>query len=106
MKNFLSIRLDTPLDEQAICDQLEAGFPDFAWRRGDSDAQGPYISGVDQAVVQIKCWMGERPVDVAASFRSAWPDVEGREDRKQQAAQQLLRLLRSLGEVVEVAETD
>ncbi len=106
MKEFLTIRLSTPLDEQAICDHLKAGFPDFNWRRGDSDAQGPYVAGIDQAMVQIKCWMGERPVEITASFRSAWPDIENREDRKQKTVQQLIRLLGSLGEVSEVLQTN
>lgn len=106
MKDFLSLRFSTQLDEQAICDQLTTGLPSFTWRRGDSDAQGPYIAGIDQSSVQIKCWMGERPMDVTASFRSAWSDSENRHERKQEKMQQLLQLLRSFGEVDETTETD
>ena len=57
--------------------------PDFKWHRGDSDAQGPYISGMNSDDVQIKLWLGESPMSIVVSFDDVWRDESDREERKE-----------------------
>lgn len=42
--------------------------PDFSWRMGESDMQGGYVSGRNEAGVQIKCWTDENPFAFTISF--------------------------------------
>ena len=68
MKDFVRIRLNTDLNSQQAADRLAVALPAFAWRLGDSDAQGPYVSGTDAAGVQVMMWLGEQPADLTVSF--------------------------------------
>ena len=70
MKDFVVLRIDQavlPPDLGLFKEQL----PGFAWRGGDSDAQGPYFSGSDGAGVRVKYWFGEQPCDLTLSFDPA-----------------------------------
>ena len=79
MSNFISLDIDSPLSPDAARDLIADRLPEFSWRRGDSDAQGPYLSGVSTAGVRIQCWVGENPMAMSISFRSASMDGAARE---------------------------
>ena|SRR6218665_702250 len=71
MKDYVRIDIQSDFDQARWRQLLEAALPDFAWRGGDSDAQGPYLSGYRPDGVDIQCWMGEAPAEMAVSFRGA-----------------------------------
>lgn len=69
MKDYVRIDIRSDLGQAGWRELLEAALPDFAWRGGDSEAQGPYLSGRRPDDVHIQCWMGEDPAEMAVSFR-------------------------------------
>ncbi|MFY9479399.1 MAG: hypothetical protein WAQ08_17285 [Aquabacterium sp.] len=71
MKDYVRIDIRSDLDQAGWRELLKAALPDFAWRGGDSDAQGPYLTGRRPDGVHIQCWMGEAPAAMAVSFRGA-----------------------------------
>ncbi|HIV70678.1 MAG TPA: hypothetical protein H9903_07095 [Candidatus Aquabacterium excrementipullorum] len=71
MKDYVCIDVRSDLDQAGWRELLKASLPDFAWRGGDSDAQGPYLTGLRPDGVDIQCWMGEAPAEMAVSFRGA-----------------------------------
>ena len=71
MKDYVCIDIQSDLDQAGWRRLLEAMLPDFAWRGGDSDVQGPYLSGRRPDDVHIQCWMGESPAEMAVSFYGA-----------------------------------
>jgi len=71
MKDFVSVDIDSTLSNDDVFEILSGGLPTFSWRRGDSDVQGLYVSGLDADGVKIQCWTGERPMAMSVSFRSA-----------------------------------
>lgn len=72
MNKFFSFTFQTESTKSEILEALKKDLPAFKWRGGDSDAQGPYISGRDAEGAQIKIWLGEYPFDATVSFRSSW----------------------------------
>ncbi|MDD5336391.1 MAG: hypothetical protein PHS32_21845 [Rhodoferax sp.] len=103
MKDFIHVRIKSDLNAEQMLDQFSSKLLGFKWRQGDSDMQGPYISGMNNDGVQVMMWHGEQPNDLTVSFSGATSsDTENRE-----LIDQLLhRLAPSLGEVVEVLGVD
>jgi hypothetical protein len=100
VKDFLSIDIDSTLSNDDIFEILSNGLPGFLWRRGDSDAQGTYVSGLDANGVKIQCWSGEKPMKVSVSFRSA----KGMEEESKESLAKVLLddLLPSIGGIKRV----
>jgi hypothetical protein len=71
MKDYVCIDIRSDLDQAGWRELLKAALPDFTWRGGDGDAQGPYLTGRRADGVHIQCWMGEAPATMAVSFRGA-----------------------------------
>lgn len=82
MKDFVTYDVRCTLAKQQVLDIVIRKLPDFKWRQGESDAQGPYISGMNRDDVQIKLWLGESPVSISVSFDDVWDDEPDREERK------------------------
>ncbi len=82
MKDFLTYDVNCILTKQQVFDIVIHILPDFKWRQGDSDAQGPYISGMNSDDVQIKLWLGDTPVGISVSFDDVWIGATDREERK------------------------
>ena len=81
MRDFITYDVRTSLPVERIYEIVAKQLPEFAWRQGDSDAQGPYISGTDSDAVQMKLWLGEDPMTISASFR-AIRDLNKRQSRQ------------------------
>jgi hypothetical protein len=97
MKDFFSVDIESTLSNDDVFEILSGGLPSFLWRRGNSDAQGTYVSGMDSNGVKIQCWTGERPMAVSVSFRGA-KGME--EESKEHLANKLLSdLLPSIGDI-------
>ncbi|MGO4502934.1 MULTISPECIES: hypothetical protein [unclassified Dyella] len=79
MNDFISIDIESGLSDGDVFAIFSEALPGFTWRRGDSDAQGPYVSGIDSQGVKIQCWTGESPMAMSVSFRAAKVDDEARE---------------------------
>lgn len=79
MNDFISIDIESRLSDGDVFAIFSESLPSFTWRRGDSDAQGPYVSGVDSHGVKIQCWTGESPMAMSVSFRAAKVGDEARE---------------------------
>ncbi|PMQ07553.1 hypothetical protein DyAD56_02175 [Dyella sp. AD56] len=71
MKDFISIDVESVLTDSDVLSIVSVALPEFSWRRGDSDAQGTYVSGTDVHGVKIQCWTGETPMAMSVSFRAA-----------------------------------
>ena len=82
MKDFITYCIRSGLAKKQVFDIVKRTLPDFQWRQGDSDAQGPYVSGSNDDHVQIQLWLGEDPVDMFVSFSRAWMDAGDREKKK------------------------
>lgn len=74
MKDFINIDFIASITKEEMLQALRTQLPAFKWRGGDSDMQGPYISGINSDDVAIKIWLGEIPATLSLSFRRAWPD--------------------------------
>ena len=68
MKNFISVDIVSNLEKIKVHEILLEHMPDFAWRMGESDMQGGYVSGRNEANVHIQCWTGENPFAFTISF--------------------------------------
>ena len=79
MSDFFSLRIRGRHGRYSVA-PFEAHLPAFRWRQGDSDAQGPYVSGSRPDGVHIKFWWGEQPHDLTVSFRSSAADAAAMED--------------------------
>ena len=82
MKDFINYYIQCSLSKKQVFDTMVHTLPAFMWRQGDSDEQGPYISGADGNSIQIKLWLGEAQIGMSISFRRAWMDVGDREKSK------------------------
>ena len=82
MKDFVIYDVRCTLVKQQVLDIVIRNLPDFKWRQGDSDSQGPYISGMNRDDVQIKLWLGEAPVSMSVSFDDVWIGEPDREEKK------------------------
>lgn len=82
MKDFVTYDVRSSLSKSRIFELVTRSFPGFRWRQGDSDSQGPYISGMDPDDLQIKLWLGESPIKISISFDDVWVDQPDRETRK------------------------
>jgi len=71
MRDFISIDVESVLTDSDVFSIVSEALPGFAWRRGDSDAQGTYVSGTDVHGVRTQCWTGENPMAMSVSFRAA-----------------------------------
>jgi len=71
MKDFISIDVESERTDGDVFSIVSEALPGFSWRRGDSDAQGTYVSGMDVQGVRIQCWTGQNPMAMSVSFRSA-----------------------------------
>lgn len=82
MKEFISADVDSSLSDAEIQNVMMKSLPDFTWRSGDSDMQGKYVSGINGDKVNVKVWMGERPLVLTISFRSLASNILERESKK------------------------
>lgn len=103
MKDFIHVRMAGELEASALLDRLDDALPNFKWRQGDSDMQGPYVSGVNEDSVQMMWWLGEQPIDVTVSFVQATSSVSSNKALMDRLLQDLLP---SMGAVVEVMGVD
>ncbi|MDF3055779.1 MAG: hypothetical protein K0Q74_1686 [Gammaproteobacteria bacterium] len=71
MKNFINVDVVSELDKAKVYSILSECMPDFAWRMGESDMQGGYVSGRNEAGVHIQCWTDENPFAFTISFSNA-----------------------------------
>ena len=81
MKEYVSIDIQSNKDVATViglCNQL---LPDYSWKSGDSDAQGPYLSGKNKDSVKIKIWLGEAPYEMSISFQNSWLQSQDKEDK-------------------------
>lgn len=76
---FSSSSFETRLSKEAMIEKLKYSFPDFRWHGGDSDAQGPYISGTAQNSIRVQIWLGETPYDATVSIRPESVDAAQRD---------------------------
>lgn len=101
MKDFICIDLKTSLDDNEINNYVRCFFSDFAWRSGNSDMQGRYISGVNIDGVHIQLWLGDRPVAMSISFRDLPTNNPDRESKKMGIVNRVRgTLIPTLGEMV------
>jgi hypothetical protein len=101
MKDFVTYDIRCNLSKAQVYEKAVGALSEFAWRQGDSDAQGPYISGSNDQRIQVKLWLGEDPLALSVSFRRAWLDAPDRETRKSNLIDRIERtLISSLGTVV------
>lgn len=84
LKEIINIDVRPSISDDEIFHHFSHTLPKFKWRRGDSDMQGPYLSGVSPDYVDIQVWLGEKPITVFISFTGAWPNDPDRDMRKQQ----------------------
>lgn len=100
MKDFVCIDVHSDASDVVVYEAARRAFPDFDWRRGDSDMQGPYVSGRNTDRVQIKIWLGEKPYSMTVSFQDVWPNDLRREERKGVLIDAIIKnLIPSLGNV-------
>lgn len=100
MNDFFTYDIVSNLTPDTMLDQLSRALPGFDWRRGSSDAEGPYIKGKNADSIEVEVWlgMGDEPVAMSVSFRRAWPGAPDRDEYKQQLVDHVERaLLPSLG---------
>ena len=103
MKDFVTYDIGSNLNAEQVFNNVSRALSTFDWRRGDSDAQGPYISGTNDELIQVKLWLGEAPIQMSVSFRRAWPDAIDRENRKQQLIESITKnLIPSLGTLLKM----
>ncbi len=104
MKDFIHIRIRTSgLEAEQIINCFTEKLPSFKWRQGDSDMQGPYVSGTNAGAVQLMMWLGEQPNDLTVSFAGATSSAS---ENRALIDQLLQELAPSLGEIVEVLGLD
>jgi len=101
MSDFFRYDIQSTLRDDDIWKLASRALPMFRWRRGDSDAQGPYIKGQNDDSVMIELWLGENPIAMGISFRNAWKELSTREQLKQTQLDLILKHFVSfLGEVI------
>lgn len=101
MKDYVSIDIQPNISNDLIHKVLMEKLPDFKWRTGDSDMQGPYISGVNSDNIHVKIWLGERPVAMSVSFASVIAEVKVLNDMKEKIIDRIKNdLLPSLGRII------
>jgi len=83
MKEFITYDLKSKLNRSDIYNKALTALPDFNWRKGDSDSQGEYVSGMNQNKVDIQLWLEGNLVEMSVSFRGCWENNENRESKKQ-----------------------
>jgi hypothetical protein len=92
-----SLAVSSPEPEAAFVERLRALLPEFQWRGGDSDMQGPYQSGRSAEGASLKIWFGERPFSVSLSFAGIPKDRENREALKRDLIQHICSKLSETG---------
>ena len=107
MRDFVSVDLRTHLTQIEVHQRLTLMLPRFTFRMGDSDANGLYVSGIDDEQAQVKVWLGEDSASLTLSLRGWRAGVTNREEAKQLWWDRLTNeVLPSLGEVVKIVERD
>jgi hypothetical protein len=107
MRDFVSADLRTSLSQVEVHERLASLLPHFSFRMGDSDANGLYVSGVDEEQAQLKVWLGEDPATLTLSTRGWRVGVTNRDEAKRMLWEQLTRkVLPALGELVRISECD
>lgn len=99
MKDFIQIRIETSLNAAQGLNYFREALPRFKWRQGDSDMQGPYISGTNDKAVQLMLWLGEKPCDFTISFAGATSSAT---ENRVLVNQILQTVAPSIGEIVEI----
>lgn len=103
MKDFVCIGIDSNISDDLAYEYARRALPEFNWRRGDSDMQGPYLSGGNADHAQIKIWLGEKPFEMSVSFRNAWLNVPEREERKEALIGNIVKnLIPNFGNIVKM----
>jgi len=82
MNEFIKIEFRTSENQDNLCKLLISHFPYFEWRKGDSDMQGLYISGMNNESVQIQLWLEKNSEAMTISFRSLSGEKDEREKFK------------------------
>ena len=53
--------------------------------------------------IQIKIWLGEKPISITVSFQDVWPNVPEREEKKEALIADILKtLIPTLGNIVKM----
>lgn len=80
MKSFIDINVHTSLDKIGVHSVLSEFMTDFVWRMGESDMQGGYVSGRNEAGVHIQCWTDENPLSFTISFSNSSLDESSKSE--------------------------
>lgn len=105
MKDYICIDVQPDTSAVNIYEHVTHTLPEFQWRRGNSDMQGPYISGVNADKVHIKLWLGETPVAMSISFASVLGDDMKREQMKIALIEDIKqKFLPLIGEVINISD--
>lgn len=103
MKDFVRIDIDSNVNDDFAYKCVRRALPEFSWRRGDSDQQGPYLSGGNADHVDIQIWLGEKPFAMSVLFQDVWPNVPKREEKKEALIADILKnLIPTLGNIVKM----
>lgn len=103
MKNFIRFQVQSKLKQDQLFELTKRSLPEFDWRRGDSDAQGLYVSGLTTDLIQIQFWFDDGFVDTTVSFRS----VEADSPRKEALITRLEKdIFSAMGRVLKRQEND
>ncbi len=106
MQDFVRIAVTTDLDRDRVLERASAALQGFKWRGGDSDMQGPYVTGTNARGVKVQIWLGEAPADVTLSFHQIKPYMAGDSLFKDETLNQLKAFLATLGSVDRVTWID
>ena len=85
MKYFITYDIKSELNQGDVFNEASRILPDFEWRKGNSDSQGEYISGINKSKVDIQLWLSASLIEMSVSFRS----VRGNLDKKSEEKQEL-----------------
>lgn len=101
MKEYVSIDIESDIEATSMFDIFKQLLPEYDWRSGDSDMQGPYLSGKNIDDVRIKIWLGEKPFEMSISFQNSWLNNQDRDNNMENALSRIIQdFIPNFGRVV------
>lgn len=106
MKDYIVFSVKSILNQDDVFEIMQNNLSDFLWRRGDSDAQGFYVSGERADGVYLKAWISETPFTLTLSFNELFTKMP-----TQQASKKILfdriskSVLPNLGQLLNFRES-
>jgi len=90
-KDCISFKLNSNKSQEELCQIFKTRFPDFSWRKGDSDAIGHYLVGRNNNDVVLRVYLDEKPVvQGLIIFDIAWENNPNREEKKKNSLKEIL----------------